>query len=164
MIRWRNVTRIAAAAPALPAAAPSHRPRLASLSTNPSTAGAAAADETPKPSLFARVLGPASVYARPDFPASQRWKVVLPAFATHVCIGTPWAWSVMATPLMLEMGGVVPAAADWSFAEVSAPMSILFFMMGTSAAALGKWQLKVGVRTSLAVASGLCACWCGFIS
>ena len=37
----------------------------------------------------------------------NRWKMVAPAFLTHMCIGSPWAWSVVSSTLAM----VTPHAA-----------------------------------------------------
>ena len=84
---------------------------------------------------------------------SSRWLMVLPAFGTHLCIGAPWAWSVMADVVTREIGFVAPAAADWSLYDAAFPLSIVFLMQGVSASLFGKWQMKVGARTALATSA-----------
>ena len=91
--------------------------------------------------------------APPTF--TNRWAMVAPAFATHLCIGSPWAWSAMGDVISREHGFVVSAASDWSLAEATAPLSIVFMLQGIGAAVAGPWQLKVGPRKAMAVA-GLC--------
>lgn len=54
--------------------------------------------------------GPLS-QAAPDY--TNRWAMVAPAFLTHMCIGSPWAWSVMSGTLTRELGFVASAAGDW---------------------------------------------------
>lgn len=44
-------------------------------------------------SFFQKWFGPQSYRASPNF--KNRWLMVLPAFLTHLCIGSPWAWSVV---------------------------------------------------------------------
>ncbi|CAN0243714.1 unnamed protein product [Ectocarpus sp. 13 AM-2016] len=39
--------------------------------------------------------------------------MVAPAFLTHMCIGSPWAWSVMSGTISRELGIVSSAAGDW---------------------------------------------------
>lgn len=107
--------------------------------------------EPKKLGFFERIWGFDSNVASESF--TNRWAMVLPAFATHVCVGSPWAWSVMADVITRENGFVAPAVSDWSFAEVTYPLSIVFLMQGISASVLGKWQIKVGARKSLATAS-----------
>ena len=53
---------------------------------------------------------------------SARWKYVLPAAATHACIGSPYAWSAVSSVLTREHGFVVSAASDWTFAETTVPL------------------------------------------
>lgn len=81
--------------------------------------------------------------------------MVIPAFATHMCIGSPWGWSVMSGPLSRELGVAASSALDWSFSETTLPLSITFAMQGITAALGGKWQMKVGPRKAMFVA-GLC--------
>jgi hypothetical protein len=90
--------------------------------------------------------------------------MIVPAFVTHVCLGMPFAWSMMAAPLLLHDGGVAPAASDWSMAAVSAPMPLVFLCMGIASSTLGKWQMKVGVRHALVTASALFVCMYFFSS
>jgi MFS family permease len=52
-----------------------------------------------------------------------------------------------------EHGFVTSAAMDWSLAETAMPLSIVFAALGLSASFLGKWQLKVGPRKTLACAA-----------
>jgi hypothetical protein len=60
-----------------------------------------ATEDPPKEQSFLdRALGPDTVWAEPTF--TNRWAMVIPAFATHMCIGSPWAWSVMTQPLTCE--------------------------------------------------------------
>ena len=33
-----------------------------------------------------------------------RWLMAVPAFLTHMCIGSPWAWSLMADVVTREVG------------------------------------------------------------
>eukprot|EP00993_Chasmostoma_nieuportense_P006232 NODE_684_length_1951_cov_34.514254_g635_i0.p1 GENE.NODE_684_length_1951_cov_34.514254_g635_i0~~NODE_684_length_1951_cov_34.514254_g635_i0.p1 ORF type:complete len:607 (+),score=151.82 NODE_684_length_1951_cov_34.514254_g635_i0:54-1823(+) len=109
--------------------------------------------EHTKTSFFDRVLGPNTVEASPSF--TNRWLMVLPAFGTHMCIGSPWAWSAVSGSLTKEFGFVVPAAADWSLSQCTIPLSIVFALQGISAALAGKWQMRVGPRCAMVVA-GLC--------
>jgi len=81
---------------------------------------------------------------------TNRWAMAVPAFATHLCIGAPWAWSLMADAVTREIGFVAPAAADWSLYEAAFPLSIVFLMQGMSATIVGKWQMKVGARMAMA--------------
>jgi len=89
---------------------------------------------------------------------TNRWAYVLPAFATHACIGAPYAWSLMTGPLTKEYGFVTSAAADWTFEQATWPLAIVFTLQGLAAAVGAKWQIRVGGRKSIAVAG---VCWGG---
>ena len=102
-------------------------------------------------SLFSKLFGPESNVASPTF--KNRWLMVIPAFTTQMCLGAPYAWSLMADVCTREIGIVAPAAADWSLMETAFPLSLVFIMHGLSASLLGKWQMKVGPRASMAAAS-----------
>lgn len=106
-----------------------------------------------KQTFFAKYLGPKAIVARDGF--KSRWLMAGPAFLTHLCIGSPYGWSAIASHLSKEHGLVCSASSDWSLAEVSMPMSVVFCLHGLSAALLGKWQMKVGPRVSIGLA-GLC--------
>jgi MFS family permease len=80
--------------------------------------------------------------------------MVLPAFATHMCLGSPYGWSAVSGTLAREIGFAVPAADDWAFSEVTLPLSLVFALQGIAAAAGGKWQMKVGHRIAMLVAGG----------
>lgn len=44
-------------------------------------------------------------------------------------------------------------AADWALSDAAFPLSLVFIMLGGSAAVLGPWQTKVGVRKALMFSS-----------
>ena len=54
--------------------------------------------------------------------------------------------------LIREKGFVVSASVDWTLAQATFPLSLIFFFQGISAALAGSWQMKVGTRASMAVA------------
>ena len=89
--------------------------------------------------------------ASADF--TSRWLMTIPAFATHMCIGSPYGWSLMGDVLTREIGFVTSSAADWTLMQTALPLSLVFLMQGVSASIFGKWQLQVGPRLSLAAAS-----------
>jgi MFS family permease len=91
----------------------------------------------------------------------NRWLMMLPAFLTHMCIGHPYAWSVMSGPLSRELGVVGAAAADWSLAETTLPISLVFAFQGLSAAIGGPWLAKVGPRAGMTIAA---CCFAGGLS
>ncbi|CAM6000693.1 unnamed protein product [Sphagnum balticum] len=79
--------------------------------------------------------------------------MVVPAVMTHICIGSPYAWSLMADVITRDAGFVASAASDWGLGEAALPLSIVLGTFGLSATLFGKWQLKVGPRKSMAYAS-----------
>ena len=80
----------------------------------------------------------------------NRWRMFVPAFSTHVCLGAPYGWSAISSQLTRECGVVSSAASDWALDLASYPMSVMIAAGGLSAAALGKWTIKAGVRKALA--------------
>ncbi len=47
---------------------------------------------------------------------SNRWAIAAAAFSTHLCIGSPYGWSLMAGKLTIQDGIVAQAASDWTLA------------------------------------------------
>ena len=47
---------------------------------------------------------------------------------------------------------MVSSSLDWTLAQATFPLSLIFFFQGLSAALAGSWQMKVGTRASMAVA------------
>merc|ERR1719317_1867557 len=84
-------------------------------------------------------------------PSTNRWTMFVPAFCTHVCLGAPYGWSAISAQLTRENGIVASAASDWALDVASYPMSVMIAAGGISAALLGKWTIKAGVRKSLAL-------------
>ena len=114
--------------------------------------------------LLERTFGLESNTASPH---TNRWKMFLPAFSTHICLGAPYGWSAIRlvvcilssegilTPLSSgqltrEEGLVAASAGDWALDLASYPMSVIMAAGGLSAALLGKLTLSLGVRSSLA--------------
>lgn len=98
-----------------------------------------------------RLYGKESNSASPSF--KNRWAMILPAMMAHMCIGSPYAWSVMGDQLTRQNGFVASAASDWSLMQAALPLSIVFACHGVTASIAGKWQLKVGPRKALAAAA-----------
>lgn len=104
-----------------------------------------------KSSIFQKIWGFDSCTAAPEF--KNRWMMVVPAFLTHMSIGSGWAWSLMADAITRENGFVTSSSTDWALSDTALPLSIMFMMLGSSAALLGPWQSKVGARTALLCSS-----------
>jgi MFS family permease len=124
-----------------------------SLSTTPaSPATPAAADDTKgNGGLWERWLGKGNLYAKEDF--KNRWAMVLPAMACHMCIGSPYAWSLVADVITREQGFVASTASDWTLMETALPLSLVFFFHGLSSSILGKWQVANGPKKSMFLSS-----------
>lgn len=70
----------------------------------------------------------------------NRWLIVLAAIGIHISIGSVYAWSVLAKPIMQEMG--------FSLKEVTWTFSLAILFLGTSAGFLGTYVEKYGPRYS----------------
>ncbi len=101
--------------------------------------------------FFDKFWGFDSNVASKDF--NNKWLMVAPAFITHMCIGAPYAWSLMADIVTREHGFMAPAAADWTLMQAAFPLSMVFAVFGVSSSLIGKWQMKVGARKSMALGS-----------
>ena len=55
-----------------------------------------------KISFIDKLIGEESNVASESF--KNRWLMAIPAFATHMCIGSPWAWSIMADVCTRQIG------------------------------------------------------------
>lgn len=108
-------------------------------------------EATPK-GLWERTYGFPSNFAGPS---TNRWSMFVPAFATHICLGAPYGWSAISAALSKEYGMVVSSSADWSLDYATYPMSFMIAAGGLSAAALGKWTMKVGIRRAMLTGSVL---------
>lgn len=75
----------------------------------------------------------------------NRWLIALSAIAIHLSIGSVYAYSVYQNPLSDQLG--------WDTTDVSLAFTIAIFMLGTSAAFLGRLVEKYGPRRSALVAA-----------
>ena len=60
---------------------------------------------------------------------------------------------IQADVITRENGIVASVASDWTLGEAAFPLSLVFMTLGFSAAGLGPWQQKVGVRKALLTGS-----------
>jgi hypothetical protein len=81
-------------------------------------------------------------------PGGSRLTRIAPAIMTHMCLGTPYAWSLLAEPLSRELGVAAAASTDWGLMEAAGPMSVCFAFHGIGAALFGKAQIKLGPKIS----------------
>ncbi|MEC5424068.1 OFA family MFS transporter [Virgibacillus sp. C22-A2] len=70
----------------------------------------------------------------------NRWLIAASAVGIHISIGSAYAWSVYTNPLADQFG--------WGTTEISLAFSIAIFMLGFSAAFMGKFVEKHGPRKS----------------
>jgi len=96
--------------------------------------------------LIGRLFGPSSNIGASS---TNRWTMFAPAVLTHISLGAPYGWSAISAALSREHGLVVSAATDWSLDLTTYPMSVIMAAGGISAALVGKWTLKVGVRKAM---------------
>lgn len=75
------------------------------------------------PSNSSSFLSPESCVADASF--TNRWSMVIPAVCTHICLGSPFAWSIMADAITRDRGFVAAAASDWTLSEAALPMSLV---------------------------------------
>lgn len=109
------------------------------------------ANESKKGGMLDRIWGPDSNIASKTF--TNRWAMIIPAFFTHMCIGSPYAWSMMGDQITREHGFVASTASDWTLMQAALPLSIVFGFHGLTASLAGKWQMRVGARKALAIAA-----------
>lgn len=70
----------------------------------------------------------------------NRWLIAASAVGIHISIGSAYAWSVFTNPMVDAYG--------WGTTEISMAFSIAIFMLGFSAAFMGKFVEKHGPRKS----------------
>lgn len=72
--------------------------------------------------------------------AKNRWLIAAGAVGIHLSIGSVYAWSVFAKPIV--------AACGWSLGEVQFAFSLAILFLGLSAAFFGKYVERYGPRRS----------------
>lgn len=77
--------------------------------------------------------------------AKNRWLIAVSAVGIHLCIGSVYAWSVFAKPIVSQLA--------WDFRETQFTFSIAILFLGLSAATLGRFVEKQGPRKSGILAS-----------
>lgn len=70
----------------------------------------------------------------------NRWLIAASGVGIHICIGSAYAWSVFTNPMADAYG--------WSTSQISLAFSIAIFLLGFSAAFMGKFVEKRGPRIS----------------
>lgn len=75
----------------------------------------------------------------------NRWLIAASAVGVHISIGSAYAWSVFTKPMVSTYG--------WEQTQVSLAFSIAIFMLGMSAAFMGRFVEKQGPRRSAMLAA-----------
>jgi len=104
---------------------------------------------------MAGLLSRERIVARPGW---NRWWNVAAALAINLCIGQAYAFSVFNLPLTHVLGVAEAAPGDWTLSQLGWVFTLAYVFLGLSAGVAGKWQDRVGPRTSGVLAA---ACFGG---
>ena len=88
----------------------------------------------------------------------SRWMVPPAALCVHLCIGQAYAFSVFNLPMSKLIGITQSAPDDWKLTDLGWIFSIAIFVLGVSAALLGRWVEEGGPRKAMFTAA---LCWAG---
>ncbi len=88
--------------------------------------------------------------AKPGF---SRWMVPPAALCIHLCIGQVYAFSVFNLPMTKLIGITKSAPDDWKLTELGWIFSLAIFILGASAAVLGRWVEDGGPRRTMFTAA-----------
>src|SRR5215831_2412091 len=91
-------------------------------------------------------------------PGYSRWLIPPAALCVHLCIGQAYAFSVFNLPMTKLIGIAQSAPDDWKLTDLGWIFSIAIFVLGASAALLGRWVEEGGPRRAM-FSAGLC--WAG---
>jgi MFS family permease len=91
-------------------------------------------------------------------PGYSRWLIPPAALCVHLCIGQAYAFSVFNLPMTKLIGITKSAPGDWALTDLGWIFSIAIFVLGTSAALLGRWVEEGGPRQAMFTAA---LCWGG---
>jgi MFS family permease len=83
----------------------------------------------------------------------SRWLIPPAALCIHLCIGQVYAFSVFNLPMTKLLGINQPAPGDWKLTDLGWIFSIAIFVLGASAAALGRWVEEGGPRRAMFTAA-----------
>jgi MFS family permease len=88
-------------------------------------------------------------------PGYSRWMIPPAALCIHLCIGQVYAFSVFNLPMTKLLGVTHSAPGDWKLTDLGWIFSIAIFVLGASAAGLGRWVEEGGPRQAM-FAAALC--------
>ncbi len=91
-------------------------------------------------------------------PGYSRWMVPPAALCVHLCIGQAYAFSVFNLPMSKLLGITQSTPDDWKLTDLGWIFSIAIFMLGASAAVMGRWVEEGGPRRAMFAAA---CCWGG---
>jgi MFS family permease len=96
-------------------------------------------------------------------PGYSRWMIPPAALCVHLCIGQAYAFSVFNLPMTKLLGITTSTPDDWKLTDIGWIFSLAIFVLGFSAALLGRWVEEGGPRKAMFTAA---LCWAGgfFIS
>src|SRR5579864_6859564 len=83
----------------------------------------------------------------------NRWLIPPAALCIHLCIGQAYAFSVFNLPMTKLLGITASTAGDWKLTDLGWIFSIGIFMLGASAAVLGRWVEEGGPRKAMFTAA-----------
>jgi MFS family permease len=99
---------------------------------------------------FLSILDRSHSVAKPGF---NRWMVPPAALCIHLCIGQVYAFSVFNLPMSKLIGITKSAPDDWKLTDLGWIFSIAIFVLGFSAAVLGRWVEEGGPRRTMFTAA-----------
>ena len=91
-------------------------------------------------------------------PGYSRWLIPPAALCVHLCIGQAYAFSVFNLPMTKLIGITQSVPDDWKLTDLGWIFSIAIFVLGASAALLGRWVEEGGPRRAMFTAA---LCWSG---
>src|SRR5579872_6131254 len=91
-------------------------------------------------------------------PGYSRWLIPPAALCVHLCIGEAYAFSVFNLPMTKLLGISQSTPDDWKLTDIGWIFSTAIFMLGLSAAILGRWVEEGGPRRAMFTAA---LCWAG---
>jgi MFS family permease len=86
-------------------------------------------------------------------PGYSRWMIPPAALCIHLCIGQAYAFSVFNLPMTKLIGITHSAPGDWKLTDLGWIFSIAIFVLGVSAAVLGRWVEDGGPRRAMFTAA-----------
>jgi MFS family permease len=95
-------------------------------------------------------LSKSRIIAGPEY---KRWWTILAALLINLSIGQAYAFSVFNLPLTRIIGITESAPDDWQLTTLGWIFTLAYVFLGLSAGLAGKWQERVGPRTSGFVAA-----------